>query len=124
MLGNLRAGIKCADQMPYESCGATRDAIFLMQVVLFHYFVQHAVVHILQSQCEDVGCLKPLKMEERSLVDDVECSGGGSRLRPSCERHKMQRFIYFFGVSDHREVPLDVVKNRMPIVPAEKMHPA
>ena len=26
------------------------------------------------------------------------------------------RFIYFFGVADHREVPLGVVKNRMTVM--------
>ena len=28
-------------------------------------------------------------------------------------RRILARFIYFFGVADPREVPLDVVKNRM-----------
>ena len=28
-------------------------------------------------------------------------------------RHILARFIYLFGVADPREVPLDVVKNRM-----------
>ena len=30
----------------------------------------------------------------------------------------LARFIYLFGVADHRQVPLDVVKNRMTIKPA------
>ena len=34
----------------------------------------------------------------------------------------LARPIYFFGVADHREVSLDVVKNRMAIAPAAKTH--
>ena len=36
----------------------------------------------------------------------------------------LARFIYFFGMADHREVPLDVVKNSMAIAPAAKTYPA
>ena len=37
--------------------------------------------------------------------------GGGSQVVKNIKRI-LARFIYLFGVADHREVPLDVVKNR------------
>ena len=39
-------------------------------------------------------------------------------------RRILARFIYLFGVADHREVPLGFVKNRMTVETAAKTYPA
>ena len=47
----------------------------------------------------------------RSVVAKAGLSegGGGSQVVKNIKRI-LARFIYLFGVADHREVPLDVVK--------------
>jgi hypothetical protein len=45
--------------------------------------------------------VKVVVVDRGQVVKDIKCI--------------LARFIYLFGVADHREVPLDVVKNRMTI---------